>query len=92
MSLIMAAVWVAETLEITKSLLFPNLDDRTIKLMEKSGFKPFSGIISVHEDPSLRIESSATINLCGVSTKLNLAYYLLRLKFDHHRNYVLNAI
>ena len=25
-----------------KSLFFPNLDDRTIKLMEKPGFKPFS--------------------------------------------------
>ena len=23
-------------------LFFPNLDDRTIKLMEKPGFKPFS--------------------------------------------------
>ena len=30
-----------------------------------------SGIISTDEDPSLRIESSAIINLCGVSTKLN---------------------
>ena len=29
------------------------------------------GIISTDEDPSLRIESSATINLRGVSTKLN---------------------
>ena len=28
-------------------------------------------IISTDEDPSLRIESSAMINLCGVSTKLN---------------------
>ena len=28
-------------------------------------------IISTDEDPSLRIESSAIINLCGVSTKLN---------------------
>ena len=27
--------------------------------------------ISTDEDPSLRIESSAIINLCGVSTKLN---------------------
>ena len=30
-----------------------------------------SRIISTDEDPSLRIESSAIINLCGVSTKLN---------------------
>ena len=30
-----------------------------------------SRIISTDEDPSLRIESSATINLRGVSTKLN---------------------
>ena len=29
------------------------------------------GIISTDEDPSLRIESSAIINLRGVSTKLN---------------------
>ena len=27
--------------------------------------------IGTDEDPSLRIESSAIINLCGVSTKLN---------------------
>ena len=31
----------------------------------------FCGIISTDEDPSLRIESSAIINLHGVSTKLN---------------------
>ena len=30
-----------------------------------------SRIISTDEDPSLRIESSAIINLRGVSTKLN---------------------
>ena len=30
-----------------------------------------SRIISTDEDPNLRIESSAIINLCGVSTKLN---------------------
>ena len=30
-----------------------------------------TGIISTDEDPSLRIESSAIINLRGVSTKLN---------------------
>ena len=30
-----------------------------------------SSIISTDEDPSLRIESSAIINLRGVSTKLN---------------------
>ena len=30
-----------------------------------------SRIISTYEDPSLRIESSAIINLRGVSTKLN---------------------
>ena len=33
--------------------------------------KIISGIISTDEDPSLRIESSAIINLRGVSTKLN---------------------
>ena len=31
-----------------------------------------SRIISTDEDPSLRIESSAIINLRGVSTKLNM--------------------
>ena len=40
-------------------------------------------IISTDEDPSLRIESSAIINLRGVSTKLNKYIYIcfnLRLK------------
>ena len=31
-----------------------------------------NSIISTDEDPSLRIESSAVINLRGVSTKLNM--------------------
>ena len=35
-----------------------------------------SRIISTDEDPSLRIESSAIINLRGVSTKLN-KYYIV---------------
>ena len=42
-----------------------------------------SRIISTDEDPSLRIESSAIINLRGVSTKLNkytLTFILRRLK------------
>ena len=34
------------------------------------------GIISTDEDPSLRIESSAIINLRGVSTKLNKYNYV----------------
>ena len=34
-------------------------------------FKSRRPIISTDEDPSLRIESSAIINLRGVSTKLN---------------------
>ena len=34
-----------------------------------------SRIISTDEDPSLRIESSAIINLRGVSTKLNKYLY-----------------
>ena len=37
-----------------------------------------SRIISTDEDPSLRIESSAIINLRGVSTKLN-KYFVLTL-------------
>ena len=36
-----------------------------------------SRIISTDEDPSLRIESSAIINLRGVSTKLNKYIYSL---------------
>ena len=36
-------------------------------------------IISAAEDPSLRIESFATINLRGVSTKLNLVFFNKRL-------------
>ena len=36
-----------------------------------------SRIISTDEDPSLRIESSAIINLRGVSTKLNKYTVLL---------------
>ena len=35
------------------------------------GLNKFSIIISTNEDPSLRIESSAIINLRGVPTKLN---------------------
>ena len=37
-----------------------------------------SRIISTDEDPSLRIESSAIINLRGVSTKLNMNNRLYR--------------
>ena len=36
-----------------------------------SNSRIIKGIISTDEDPSLRIESSAIINLRGVSTKLN---------------------
>ena len=41
-----------------------------------------SRIISTDKDPSLRIESSAIINLRGVSTKLNkyIKYYDIKLK------------
>ena len=38
-----------------------------------------SRIISTDEDPSLRIESSAIINLRGVSTKLNKLYGVNRI-------------
>ena len=44
-------------------------------------------IISTDEDPSLRIESSAIINLRGVPTKLNkyiYIYFNLRLKASSH--------
>ena len=53
-----------------------------------------SRIISTDEDPSLRIESSAIINLRGVSTKLNkysiiliirrISYYL----YNHLTSYI----
>ena len=36
-----------------------------------------SRIISTDEDPSLRIESSAIINLRGVSTKLNKYIFII---------------
>ena len=39
-----------------------------------------SRIISTDEDPSLRIESSAIINLRGVSTKLNKYNYKTTLR------------
>ena len=39
-------------------------------------------IISTDEDPSLRIESSAIINLRGVSTKLNMFKYNLEFDFQ----------
>ena len=40
-------------------------------MYEKGRVNSNSRIISTDEDPSLRIESSAIINLRGVSTKLN---------------------
>ena len=42
-------------------------------------------MISTDEDPSLRIESSAIINLRGVSTKLNKYNYVLLLEFEFER-------
>ena len=39
-------------------------------------FRSVSIIISTDEDPSLRVESSAIVNLRGVSTKLYLALIL----------------
>ena len=54
-----------------------------------------SRIISTDEDPSLRIESSAIINLRGVSTKLNkylviiLHHYCFeQFKFYNHRKHI----
>ena len=45
-----------------------------------------SRIISTDEDPSLRIESSAIINLRGVSTKLN-KYISIIFSFILHHKY-----
>ena len=42
-----------------------------------------SRIISTDEDPSLRIESSAIINLRAVSTKLNKYIVIFLTKNDH---------
>ena len=39
-------------------------------------------LISTNEDPSLRIESSAIINLRGVSTKLNKYFTILIVNFS----------
>ena len=39
-------------------------------------------IISTDEDPSLRIESSAIINLRGVSTKLNKYIFILLFEYE----------
>ena len=44
MSLIMAAIG-SQNVRNNKKLFFRNLDDRTIKLMEKPGFKPFDECI-----------------------------------------------
>ena len=44
-----------------------------------------SRIISTDEDPSLRIESSAIINLRGVSTKLN-KYKISLVLWKHNIN------
>ena len=49
-----------------------------------------SHIISTDEDPSLRIESSAIINLRGVSTKLN-KYIVIFLTKNDHKNRILTA-
>ena len=45
-----------------------------------------SRIISTDEDPSLRIESSAIINLRGVSTKLN-KYIVFTMHTFHQETY-----
>ena len=50
----------------------------------------YTSIISTDEDPSLRIESSAIINLRGVSTKLNKYNANLTL-WKHHVNLLLQS-
>ena len=45
------------------------------------------GIISTDEDPSLRIESSAIINLRGVSTKLNKYNFEIVIASVQHRGH-----
>ena len=53
-----------------------------------------SRIISTDEDPSLRIESSAIINLRGVSTKLNkyVIYFIDNTFISHTRIFVIDYI
>ena len=46
-------------------------------------------IISTYEDPSLRIESSAIINLRGVSTKLNKYIVFTMQTYKKHKVIVL---
>ena len=48
-----------------------------------------SRIISTDEDPSLRNESSAIINLRGVSTKLNKYKFALKTLINYHQIFVL---
>ena len=50
-----------------------------------------SRIISTGKDPSLRIESSAIINLCGVSTKLN-KYIIFTTQTYSTRNLIIQGV
>ena len=59
--------------EVHCHLLWPICSWKNLRhfMYKKGRVNSNSRIISTDEDPSLRIESSAIINLRGVSTKLN---------------------
>ena len=66
----------------------------SIRIFISANYTSINSIINTDEDPSLRIESSAIINLRGVSTKLNnyivftmQAYKKLKLKFFNNKVY-----
>ena len=62
-------IYLLSFVETPRKFIIAKLSIR--KLGSSSVLIILNGIISTDEDPSLRIESFAIINLRGVSTKLN---------------------
>ena len=62
-------IYLFSFVETPRKFIIAELSIR--KLGSSSVLIILANIISTDEDPSLRIESSAIINLRGVSTKLN---------------------
>ena len=58
-------------METPRKFIMAELSIRTWIFISANNTIIYNSIISTDEDPSLRIESSAIINLRGVSTKLN---------------------
>ena len=72
---------------IIEELSFRKLESSSVLIIPNIIIISIISIISTDEDPSLRIEGSAIINLRGVSTKLNKHIYIcfnLRLKASLH--------